>query len=134
MGLASLKGAPKTERPPFADISLSPLGLEGKLTFRAPRVADFFPSVEKRNSAMFACPDLATADGALMSQFLLICSCYVPDQGEQEDPIRVFGGLCQNNLEAFMVLVGLFGQTFPMSLGQAKEEAGNASGQQSETS
>ena len=129
MGLATLKGAPKAERPSFAAIDLAPLGLDGKLSFRAPRVADFFPTVERRNAAVLVCPDLATADGSLLSQFLLICACYVPEQDEKEDPIRVFGGLCRDNLEAFMVIVGLFGQTFPMSLGQAKEDAGNASRQ-----
>lgn len=129
MGISSLRSAPKAERPTTATLDLSPLGIEGSLTFRAPGVADFFPTVEKRNLARITCPTLAIADPALETQLLLMAACYVPDADEKANPIAEIGYLLNNNLEAFLGLVSLFAGHFPMSLGEAREVAGNGLGQ-----
>ncbi len=129
MGLSALKNAPKTSRPAVAEIDLAPLGLEGSLTFRAPSVPDFFPSVERRNQVRLMVPSLAVADPTLETQLLLLILCHVPDAGETDDPVSVFCGLMQVNREAFLGLGARFGQKFPLSMGQAKQDAGNASGQ-----
>lgn len=129
MGLSAIKAAPPSQRPARATIDLSPLGLEGSLVFRAPSVPDFFPTVEKRNQVRMAAPSLAVADPTLETQLLLLSLCYIPEAGETDDAISVFCGLMQGNLEAFLGLVALFGEKFPLSMGQAKANAGNDSGQ-----
>lgn len=129
MGLSSVKALAKPERPSSVDIDLAVIGAEGKLTFRAPRVSDFFPKAEMRNEAAIAFPMIADADPSLATQFFLMVLCYQPEPEEKDSPMRVFGGLMRDNLEAFLTLVGEFGSRFPLSLGAAKEQAGNASGQ-----
>ena len=129
MALADLKAVAAQADGGVQQIPLSLIGGEGYLTFRATRVSDFLPKADLKNEATIAFPMLSDADPMLATNFYLMVLCYVPEMGETESPLRVFGGLMVGNPMAFMVLLGEFASRFLTTLGAAKEAAGNDSGQ-----